>query len=190
MFDSTLRHCLVATILAMLALGSAHAAEPNIAVLRVESLDAVLADVEKTLALADVKIGGDMIEQQIVATLGIGDLSWVDRSRPLSLVYPMKGMMLGDRILSEERALKFESVPKTLERRPNLWEQWHQACLGGQKAGSSFDWAERLTEFVLLGNLAIRTGQRLEWHPGKRTFLNNESANQLLHEDYRSGWAL
>jgi hypothetical protein len=97
MFDSTLRRCLAVTILALFALGSAHAAEPNIAVLRVESLDAVLADVEKTLALADVKIGGRMIEQQLFTMLGIGDLSWVDRSRPMALVYPMQGMMLGEK---------------------------------------------------------------------------------------------
>ena len=35
--------------------------------------------------------------------------------------------------------------------------------LGGPKPGSNFDYAAPLTEVVLLGNLAIRSGRRIEW---------------------------
>jgi hypothetical protein len=36
---------------------------------------------------------------------------------------------------------------------------WIQACKGGTPACSNFDYASRLCEFVLLGNVALRTGR-------------------------------
>ena len=65
-----------------------------------------------------------------------------------------------------------------------------QACHGGEPAGSHFPVAGLLTEFVLLGNIAIRTGKRLEWDGAAGQFTNYDAANQLLHDEYREGWSL
>lgn len=101
-----------------------------------------------------------------------------------------EGKMLGPGILSEDRAKQFESTPKTLERRPGIWDEWAQACKGGQPASCSFDWAGPLAELVLVGNIAIRTGKKLDWDGEDMRFANDEEANQYLRESYREGWSL
>jgi len=101
-----------------------------------------------------------------------------------------EGAMLGSRILSPERAKKAESIPRTLPRRSGTWGEWMEACRGGEAAGCAFEWADLLTEFVLLGNIAIRTGNLLEWDAAGMRFTNDASANELVRAAYRSGWAL
>lgn len=101
-----------------------------------------------------------------------------------------QGKMLGHQVLGEERAAKFESVPKTLPRRGGTWVEWAEACKGGEPAGCNFDWAGPLTEFVLLGNIAIRTGKRLDWDGEAGRFTNSDEANKLVAEPYHNGWKL
>ncbi len=48
----------------------------------------------------------------------------------------------------------------------------------------------RSTSFALLGNIAFRMGQRLEWDGEKERFTNCEKANELLHYTYREGYRL
>ncbi len=101
-----------------------------------------------------------------------------------------EGVMIGPRIYPEERAKKFADVPRTLPRRPGNYREWIEACRGGEPAGSHFPVAGLLTEFVLLGNIAIRTGKALEWDGAAGQFTNEDAANQLLHDEYREGWSL
>ena len=100
------------------------------------------------------------------------------------------GFMLGSQVYPEARARKFEEVPKTLERRPNIYRQWIEACQGGPPAGNHFPHTGLLTEFVLLGVIATRTGKHLEWDGTAGRFTNNDEANALLHSEYRQGWSL
>ena len=72
-----------------------------------------------------------------------------------------KGKMLRSKILTPDRAKKFANLPKKLPRRPGVYGEWMIACQGGEPAGCNFDWAGPLTDFVLLGNIAIRTGATL-----------------------------
>jgi predicted dehydrogenase len=101
-----------------------------------------------------------------------------------------KGKMLGSRPLTETARQQAADVPRTLERRGGIWQEWIGACRGGEPAGCNFQWAGPLTEFVLLGNIALRTGQVLEFDENAHKFTNSEEANQLLAEEYRSGWTL
>jgi hypothetical protein len=100
------------------------------------------------------------------------------------------GMMLGAEILPPERAKKFESVPRTLPRRSGTWGEWMEAVRGGEPAGCNFDWAGPLTEFVLLGNLAIRTGKPVEYDAEQAQVRNNPAADALVREPYQNGWTL
>ena len=81
-------------------------------------------------------------------------------------------------------------IPRTLPRRPGIWAEWFEACTGKEPATCAFDTAVPLTELVLLGNIAIRTGQLLEWDGAGMRFTNSDAANRYLKEDYRSGWTL
>ncbi|MBI5820452.1 MAG: Gfo/Idh/MocA family oxidoreductase [Verrucomicrobia bacterium] len=101
-----------------------------------------------------------------------------------------KGKMLGPKILPVTESSKFDDLPKTLRRRDGTWAEWMEAIKGGEKAGCHFEWAGLLTEAVLLGNIAIRTGQRIEWDAPNARVTNVESANKLVAQPYRSGWTL
>ncbi len=78
-----------------------------------------------------------------------------------------------------------------LPRSPGHYLEWIQACKGAAPAGSNFvDHAAHLAEVVLLGNIAIRTKQKLFWDGPNLRFTNSEAANQLINPPYRSGWIL
>jgi predicted dehydrogenase len=101
-----------------------------------------------------------------------------------------EGKMLGRAILPASRAEKFQDVPKTLPRRSGTWGEWFEACEGREQAGCHFEWAGLLTEFVLLGNIAIRTGKRLEWDAANMRITNDQDANKYVAEPYQNGWSL
>jgi len=101
-----------------------------------------------------------------------------------------KGVILGNRIIPEEKMIAYKLPPKTLKRRSGTWGEWVEAIRGGDEAGCNFEWASILTEAVLLGNIAIRTGKRLDWDAEKMRFTNNGAANKYVNPAYRSGWSL
>ena len=92
--------------------------------------------------------------------------------------------------LWQQRAEKLAGVPRTLERRGDTWREWLVACKGGPPAGCDFEWAGPLTDFVLLGNIAIRTRKMLHWDASNGTFSNDPEANKYLQEPSRDGWSL
>jgi hypothetical protein len=57
-------------------------------------------------------------------------------------------------------------------------------------AMSNFNYAGMLTETILLGNVAMRAGKKLDWDGPNMKFTNNSDANKFLHFDYRKGWTL
>lgn len=94
------------------------------------------------------------------------------------------------KILGSDRAKKAESVAKALPRGSGTWREWYEACRGGEPAGCNFQWADFLTHFVLLGNIAIRTQRILHWDAEKSAFTNCPEANAQLSSSYRDGWSL
>ena len=68
---------------------------------------------------------------------------------------------------------------------------------GGQPAGSNLNLSGPLTEVVLLGNIALRTGQKLYEKglklnydgPGMKV-TNFPEANDYIRCEYRDGWKL
>jgi len=101
-----------------------------------------------------------------------------------------KGTMLDTRIIPESKMKAYRLPPKTLPRRPGTWGEWVEAIRGGEPAGCAFDWAGPLTELILLGNIAIRTGKRLEWDGAAMRFTNDTEANRFVKEPYHNGWSL
>jgi predicted dehydrogenase len=96
---------------------------------------------------------------------------------------------------------KAAKVPKTYPRietteGPNPQAKhrmnWINAIKGKDKATCPFEYAGRLAETMLLGVVAMRTGQ------GKRIYYDGEAgkitnvaeANQYLQREYRKGWSL
>jgi predicted dehydrogenase len=96
----------------------------------------------------------------------------------------------GLRILPESLMQSYQRPEKRLPRSVGHHKEWAEACKGGPRPGSNFDYAGPMTEAVLLGNVTIRVGQRVEWDPAAMKVTNVPEANQWLRRDYRDGWSL
>jgi predicted dehydrogenase len=102
-----------------------------------------------------------------------------------------KGMLVEGRLVPESKMKDFQKPPKTIPRITGSHEQnWIDACKGGPAACSNFGYAGLLTEAVLLGNVAVRMGRRLEWDGANMKITNEPEANELVSRSYRDGWTL
>ena len=68
--------------------------------------------------------------------------------------------------------------------------EWLDACKGGPRAHSHFDYSGPLTETVLLGVIAIKTGRKLHWDAAQMKITNVPEANKYVRREYRQGWSL
>ncbi len=67
--------------------------------------------------------------------------------------------------------------------------EWAHHIVNGGAPSSNFDYSCPLTEFVLLGNLAIRSQQTISWDKAGMKVTNAEAANQYVARPaYRDGW--
>ena len=85
------------------------------------------------------------------------------------------------------------SVPKSIPRIQWSHElNWAKAIRGEAKASSPFEYAAQLTETMLLGIVALRTGQgkKLIYDGERGEITNIADANQYLTREYRAGWAV
>jgi len=118
-----------------------------------------------------------------------------------------KGILLAEgwgsqrpRLLPESRMKEYKQPAKTLPRSPGHYKQWIEACKKGTPTSSSFDIGGPITECMLLGTVALRTGkergggcrirQKLYWDGPNMKVTNDPAANELLHFKYREGWTL
>ena len=71
--------------------------------------------------------------------------------------------------------------------------EWAEAIRAGKpgRASSHFGIAGRLTETMLLGNIAVRfAGTELAWDAAALTFPDNPEASRLVRTECRKGWEL
>jgi len=93
------------------------------------------------------------------------------------------------RLIPESKMKEFQRPEKTLPRSPGHKLEWLQACKGGRPAGSNFtDYGGPLTEVVLLGNLAVRVGKKIEWDAVNLKAKNAPEADPYIRREYRKGW--
>ena len=139
----------------------------------------------------------DMIEEMIGRRLDWGDAGekkWKDHAG--CLLIGSKGMIhstghnMSFTLLPEEKFKDFEGPPRTLPRARGHEREWLDACKGGPAPMSSFEYADPLAEFVLLGNVATFMGEAIEFDPLDMKVLNNPKATIALGREYRQGWSL
>ncbi len=94
------------------------------------------------------------------------------------------------RLLPLELHREYKRPAKTLPRVEGHHADWLQACKGGRPASSNFEYGARLSEFVLLGNVALRTRKLLKWDGPNMRATNAPEADQYLRGPYRAGWEL
>jgi len=93
-------------------------------------------------------------------------------------------------LLPLEQFRGFKPPQPTLPRSPGHHAEWIRACKGGAAAMSNFDYAGPFTEVVLLGNVAIRVGERINWDSENLRARGLAAADQFIRRQYRKGWSI
>ncbi len=96
----------------------------------------------------------------------------------------------GPRFLSSEQQAQWDAMAPERDEFLGHHKPWIAACKGGKPSLSNFDYAAPFTEVVLLGNVAMRAGQPIEWDTATKTASNLPGANRFIDPPYRAGWAL
>jgi predicted dehydrogenase len=91
-------------------------------------------------------------------------------------------------LLPAEQFADFVPPPPQLPESVGHHQQWIEACKTGSRTGSSFAYAGPFTEYILLGNVAYRAGQAIQYDPSSMKITNVADANQWLTKSYRPGW--
>lgn len=95
------------------------------------------------------------------------------------------------RLIPEARMKAFEPPPQTLPRSAGNEREWLDAAKGGRTApGANFEFSGVVTEALLLGNVALRAGQRIVWDRAHLKAANTAQADRFLRPDYRGDWKL
>jgi hypothetical protein len=123
---------------------------------------------------------------------------WKNRAIPqwdsACLFIGAKGMLLADYgkhvLLPEKEFAGLQNPAPTIPRSPGHHEEWIQACKGGGPTSANFEYSGWLTEANHLGNVAYRTGKKLQWDPNSLKASNAPEADAFIHRKYREGWKL
>ena len=109
-----------------------------------------------------------------------------------------KGVLVVDgtsdfRLYPESRRDDWAPPEPSLPRAPdnNHKKDWLQAIQEGRKAGCDFArYGGPLAEVVLLGNVAIRAGEKIHWDAEALRATNLPEADRYIRRSYRNGWKL
>ena len=94
------------------------------------------------------------------------------------------------KLLPEAQFADFKAPAPSLPESPGHHRQWLDACRTGSRTGSAFSYAAPFTEIVLLGNVAYRVGQTIEFDQETGRILNAPAAEKYLSKEYRRGWEI
>ncbi|MFP6665953.1 MAG: Gfo/Idh/MocA family oxidoreductase [Pirellulales bacterium] len=92
------------------------------------------------------------------------------------------------RLFPAEKFAGYKPPEPTIPRSIGHHREWLKACRDGSPTTCNFDYSGALTESVLLGNVAYRTGKSLEWDAKNLTVTNHSTAAKYVRKEYRSGW--
>jgi predicted dehydrogenase len=111
---------------------------------------------------------------------------------PAALFVGDKGMLAADygrhQLLPKKEFEGFKPPAKSIPDSVGHWNEWVQACKTGKPTTCNFDYSGALTETVLLGVVAYRSGEKLQWDAKKLRVTNTTKAEEFLKQEYRKGW--
>jgi predicted dehydrogenase len=104
-----------------------------------------------------------------------------------------KGMLVADygrrELLPEEKFDGFAPPAPTIAPSIGHHNEWFEAIKGRGQTLCNFDYSGTLTETVLLGLAAYRSGQKLSWDAASLK-VGSAEAQKFVRRDYRKGWTL
>ena len=105
-----------------------------------------------------------------------------------------KGALVADydhhKLLPEADFTTFARPDRSIPKSIGHHAEWIAACKDGRPTTCNFDYSGALTEAVLLGTVAFRAGQKLDWDAVNLKATNCPAADAFLRREYRSGWTL
>ncbi|MEX1096541.1 MAG: Gfo/Idh/MocA family oxidoreductase [Planctomycetales bacterium] len=105
-----------------------------------------------------------------------------------------KGELVADygkiALLPQEKFADFQRPEPTIPRSKGHYQEWIHAAKTGEPTTCNFDYSGKLIENNLLGNVAFRTGQKLEWNAAELRVTNTDVANRYVRKEYRKGWKI
>ncbi|NLE62202.1 MAG: gfo/Idh/MocA family oxidoreductase, partial [Planctomycetes bacterium] len=72
----------------------------------------------------------------------------------------------------------------------NHYQEWCTAIRESRQPSTPFGYAGPLTETVLLGNVAYRSGKKIEWDAKRQKITNTRDADKFVDLVRRKGWEL
>jgi hypothetical protein len=94
------------------------------------------------------------------------------------------------RLIPVEKMKDYKFPPELLTRSPGHYRDWIRACKGGDPSCSNFSISGPMTEWILLGVIALRVEGKLEWDAAKMRITNNAEANKYIKPFVRKGWQM
>jgi predicted dehydrogenase len=95
------------------------------------------------------------------------------------------------KLIPQSKMDSYQQPPKTLPRSPGNEREWLDACKGGTTMpGGNFEFEGRVTETLLLGNVAIRTGEKFSWDGNSLRADNSDAMQKYIRPERRAGWEL
>jgi predicted dehydrogenase len=102
-----------------------------------------------------------------------------------------KGMLAADygrhELYPRDKFEGYKPPAQTIAKSLGHWKEWAEACKTNGPTTCTFDYSGALTENILLGVVAFRSGKKLEWDP-KQLTTGSKEADALLTKEYRQGF--
>lgn len=95
------------------------------------------------------------------------------------------------KLYPEEKFKDYKAPEPTLPRAGSKhYDEFVNAAKSGGTGMSNFAYGARLTETILLGNVAFRVGEKIYWDAENMKATNCPKAEEFIHGTYRKGWEL
>lgn len=105
-----------------------------------------------------------------------------------------RGMLISDyarhALLPGEKFADFQPPEPTIPDSIGHHAEWLNAIRTGGPTTCNFDYSGALTEAVLLGVVAYRSGSAFTWDAANLQATGSPQAQALVHKEYRKGWTL
>ena len=115
-----------------------------------------------------------------MGTTWIGDLGWIHVDR-------------GGRLTASDPKILEEKIAENeihLYKSENHWQNFIDCVRSRKPAIAPIEAAFRAVSVGLLGEIAMTTGQKIQWDPEKEEIIGNPAASRLLGRPYRKPWTL